>query len=84
MKKVEVVGVSPKKKKATYTERYLLKLHAEFSAYTKEAEIQLLDKPKGTTVTLEVCEKVHDCSGPSWAHSSKWEVLGTATYVLIH
>ena len=84
MNNVKVVGVSPKKENASYNERYLLKLHAEFLAYTKEAYEILVDKPKGTTVTLEVCEKVHDCSGPSWSHSSKWEVLGTATYVLIH
>ena len=84
MKKVEVVSVSSKKKNPTYTERYLLKLHAEFSEYTKEAYNQLVDKPNGTTVTLKVSEKVHDCSGPSWSHSSRWEELGTATYVLIH
>jgi hypothetical protein len=84
MKNVEVVSVSSKKKNPTYTERYLLKLHAENSAYTKEAYSELVDKPSGTTVTLEVCERVHDWSGPSWARSSKWEVLGTATYVLIH
>jgi hypothetical protein len=84
MKKVEIVSVSSKKKNASFTEMYLLKIHAEFLEYTKEAYEILVDKPKGATVTLEVCEKVHDCSGPSWAHSSKWEVLGTATYVLIH
>jgi hypothetical protein len=84
MKTVEVVSVSPKKKNASYTEMYLLKLHAEFIAPTKEAYLFLIDKPKGTTITLEVCRKVHDCSGPSWAHSHGWEVLGTATYVLIH
>ena len=83
MKKVEIVGVSPKKENASYNERYSLKMYAEFSEYTKEAYEILVNKPKGTTVTLEVCEKVHDCSGPSWAHSSGWAVLGTATYVLI-
>jgi len=83
MKKVEVVSVSSKKENASYNERYSLKVHAEFPEFTKEAYEILVDKPKGTTITLEVCEKVHDWSGPSWARSSKWEVLGTATYVLI-
>jgi hypothetical protein len=84
MKKVKVMSVSSKKKNPSYNERFLLTLHAEFLEYTKKAYIELVDKPNGTTVTLEVCQKIHDCSGPSWAHSSKWEVLGTATYVLIH
>ena len=83
MQKVKVVSVSSKKESPSFNELYFLEIQAESIASTKEAYIELLGKPKGTTVTLEVGQKVYDCSGPSWAHSSGWEVLGTATYVLI-
>jgi hypothetical protein len=84
MRNLKVVSLSSKKENPSFNEVYSLGIHAESIASTKEAYIELADKPKGTTVTLEVGRKVYDCSGPSWAHSSGWEELGTATYVLIH